>query len=97
MSTEPQRTCPSGGNEFSGAMEFCLVCMLRQGLAGGLGSGESSASEDMVKLTTAEKAVLGFEHYELMTSEDGTPIELCRGSMGVTCKAFDINLHCPVT
>jgi hypothetical protein len=23
MSTEPQRTCPSWGNEFSGAMEFC--------------------------------------------------------------------------
>jgi hypothetical protein len=23
MSTDPQRTCPSCGNEFSGAMEFC--------------------------------------------------------------------------
>ena len=44
MSTEPQRTCPSCGNEFSGAMEFCPVCMLRKGLAGGVESGESSAS-----------------------------------------------------
>jgi integrase/recombinase XerD len=26
MSTEPQRICPSCGNEFSGAMEFCPVC-----------------------------------------------------------------------
>ena len=46
MNTEPQRTCPSCGNEFSGAMEFCPVCMLRKGLAGGVESGESSASED---------------------------------------------------
>jgi hypothetical protein len=35
MSTEPQRTCPSCGNEFSGTMEFCPVCMLRKALAGG--------------------------------------------------------------
>ena len=34
MSTEPQRTCPSCGNEFSGAMEFCPVCMLHKALAG---------------------------------------------------------------
>jgi hypothetical protein len=27
MSTEPQRTCASCGNELSGAMEFCPVCM----------------------------------------------------------------------
>jgi hypothetical protein len=33
MSPESQRTCPSCGNELSGAMEFCLVCMLRKGLA----------------------------------------------------------------
>ena len=52
MSTEPQRTCPSCGNEFSGAMEFCPVCMLRKALAGGVESGESSASEDTVKLDT---------------------------------------------
>jgi len=45
MSKEPQRTCPSCGNEFSGAMEFCPVCMLRKGLAGGVESGESSFEE----------------------------------------------------
>jgi protein-S-isoprenylcysteine O-methyltransferase Ste14 len=42
MSTEPQRTCPSCGNEFSGAMEFCPVCMLRKVLAEGIESRESS-------------------------------------------------------
>src|SRR6266436_8822999 len=32
MMTEPQRTCPSCGNEFSGAMEFCPVCVLLEKL-----------------------------------------------------------------
>ena len=71
MSTEPQRTCSICGNEFSGAMEFCPVCMLRKALAGGTESGESSASEDTVKPTTPEQAVQRFEHYELVTGEDG--------------------------
>ena len=70
MSTEPKRTCPSCGNEFSGAMEFCPVCMLRKALAGGVESGESSASEDTVK-PTPEQGVQRFEHYELMTAKTG--------------------------
>ena len=42
MKTEARRTCPTCGNELSGAMEFCPVCMLRKGLADGVESGESS-------------------------------------------------------
>jgi serine/threonine protein kinase len=96
MSTEPQRTCPSCGTEFSGALEFCPVCILRKALANGVESGASSASEDMVK-PALKQAVQRFEHYQLVTGEDGKAVELGRGAMGVTYKAVDVDLHCPVT
>src|SRR6266436_5340507 len=96
MKTEDRRTCPSCGNEFSGAIEFCPVCLLRKGLAGGFESAESSACEEAVK-PTPEQATQQFEHYELVTGEDGKPVELGRGAMGITYKAFDVDLRCPVT
>jgi hypothetical protein len=95
MSKEPQRTCPSCGNEFSGAIEFCPVCMLRGAIFGVAESGESSF-EETIKPTSGQP-VQRYEHYELVTGQDGKPLELGRGAMGVTYKAFDINLRCPVT
>jgi predicted ATPase len=92
------RACSVCGAKFSATRnsEFCPMCMLRKALADGVESGESSASEDTVK-PTLEQAVQRFEHYELVTGEDGKPVELGRGAMGVTYKAVDVDLHCPVT
>ena len=95
MNAEGRHTCPSCGNELSEAMESCPVCMFRIGLAGGVESGETSTSQHTVK-STPDQAPKRLEHYELVTGENGKLLELGRGAMGVTYKAFDVDLRCPV-
>ena len=75
--------------------ESCPVCMLRKAVAGGVES-ITPFSEDTVR-TTPEQVASRFEHYEIVLNEDGKPLELGRGAMGVTFKAFDVDLRCPVT
>src|SRR6202008_291690 len=69
--------------------------MLRQGLAEGNESGESSLEE--AAKPKLEQAVQRFGHYEPVKDENGKPVELGGGAMGVTYKAVDTDLHCPVT
>jgi hypothetical protein len=56
MNAELRYTCPNCGNEFSGAVKFCPVCLLRQALAPGIESGESSGADDTVKPPTDQAA-----------------------------------------
>ncbi len=78
------RTCLVCGANFSATEEdgFCPVCLLRNA-AGGVKLSESFSDR--------------LEHYELVLDKKGQPMELGRGAMGVTYKAMDVDLHCPVT
>src|SRR5271166_3195325 len=88
------RTCQACGCEISGAMKFCPVCRLRQALDAEPESGELSS--EYSGEPQSELVARRLEHYELVNGEDGKPIELGRGAMGVTYKAFDVDLRCPV-
>jgi serine/threonine protein kinase len=85
-------TCPKCGTKIPASLpsERCPVCQLQGALDPEVASG----------LTDADKPAASspqiFDHYELLTGDDGTPIELGRGAMGVTYRAFDSNLRCPV-
>ncbi len=76
-------------------MGFCPVCTLRKAL-GEVQSTQSSDFQDASR-PAADGAEQRFEHYELIKDENGTPVELGRGAMGVTYKAFDVDLRYFVT
>ena len=97
------RTCPVCGTKFfaTADSEFCPVCILNKAFgAESKATGEAdSVSELAASTEQADRGsqVRRFEHYEVMLDEDGRPIELGRGAMGVTYNALDVDLRCPVT
>jgi len=96
MKTADRRICKGCGAQISAIRELCPVCMLRAAIAEEAPGNESDPDRAWGGLIS-EPVRRRFENYELMLHGDGRPIELGRGVMGVTYKAFDVDLRCPVT
>src|SRR5258707_3595078 len=77
-------TCPKCGTKIPDSLpsDRCPVCQLRDALD----------PEDNAAAPSSRR----FDYYELLAGDNGTPVELGRGAMGVTYRAFDSNLRCPV-
>ena len=88
MKTEEKRPCPVCGTLLPETSDACPVCVLRGALKPEDDSRPSSVDPNASELC--------FEHYRVLRNEDGTPIELGHGAMGVTYKALDIHLQSPV-
>ena len=85
MATTPaKRACSVCGTLLADDSPFCPACALR---------GAVETPRDSVSDTSSE---LRFEHYQVLRNQDGKPLELGPGGMGVTCKAIDTHLGCPV-
>jgi hypothetical protein len=75
---ESQQSCPSCGAVLERGQHLagqCLACLL-----------DPMTEEQEVTTSSAER----FGHYQVDTHADGTPMELGRGTMGVTYKALDV-------
>src|SRR5437870_1371418 len=81
----PPMVCARCGSHLSssdGTETFCITCLVQAAL--GDEEGDHTARP------------YRFDQYELITDDNGSPVELGRGAMGVTYKAFDTNLRCEV-
>jgi hypothetical protein len=87
VSTKSKRACQVCGTALYDDSDPCPVCAPR----GALGN-EQSISESRTE-PAFSSCELRFEHYQVLTLDDGTPLELGRGAMGVTYKGLDVNLR----
>jgi serine/threonine protein kinase/Flp pilus assembly protein TadD len=84
VKTNGKRACEVCGTALNENSEFCPVCALR---------GVISPETESISAISSE---LHFEHYQVLKNEDGRLMELGHGGMGVTYKAIDTHLRCPV-
>ena len=84
MKTNGKRACEVCGTALNENSEFCPVCALQ---------GAASPETESISAISSE---LRFEHYQVLRNQDGKPFELGHGGMGVTYKAIDTHLGCPV-
>jgi tetratricopeptide (TPR) repeat protein len=96
MKSDNTRTCLVCGTQFPAVKEFCPVCILREALHEQVKPAKSSFDSTVIS-RRGEPLSHQFDNYKLLTGKDGKPVELGRGAMGVTYKAFDVDLRCPVT
>jgi serine/threonine protein kinase len=74
--------CGSRLSSFEPTETVCVTCLLHTAL------GDEA--------TSPAARPYRFGQYELVTTGDGNPVELGRGAMGVTYRAFDTNLRCEI-
>src|ERR1700733_3762432 len=84
MSAEQIRICRTCGATLAPQDEFCPFCAFRGAL-----ESDEAATEPSESLAAATR----FGHYEILKHEDGSLFELGRGAMGITYKAFDVDLR----
>jgi len=84
MSAEELRICRTCGATLAPHDEFCPICAFR---------GALESDEDATEPSEPVPALTRFGHYEILQQEDGSLCELGRGAMGITYKAFDVDLR----
>ncbi|MFZ0502274.1 MAG: protein kinase, partial [Chthoniobacterales bacterium] len=82
--TQDKRACSVCGTVLPDDSPYCPVCALRVAV--------ETQSDSLTHISSE----LRFDHYQVLNKQDGKPLELGRGGMGVTYKAIDTHLGCAV-